>query len=90
MGFVEIRLRDTVDDCEWNPVGYIEGWFVSPGFRRRGIGRALIEAAAEWCRNRGCRELTSDAEPDNTSSQQVHRRLGFEEISRLIHYRRRI
>ncbi len=89
-GFVEVSLRPWAEGCTTSPVGYIEGWFVEEGARGRGIGRALISAAEEWTRTRGCRELASNAEIANEVGQRVHRALGFEEVGRDVHYRRTI
>ncbi|MGQ9521157.1 MAG: holo-ACP synthase [Anaerolineae bacterium] len=89
-GFVEISLRSHTEGCTSRPVGYIEGWFVDESARGRGIGRALIEAAEEWSRARGCRELASDVDIRNEAGQQAHRALGFEEVGRNVHYRRAI
>lgn len=87
-GFVEVSLREYAEGCSSGPVGYIEGWFVEETVRRRGIGRALIAAAEEWARWRGCREMASDADIRNEVGLQVHRALGFEEVERLVHYRK--
>ncbi len=89
-GFVEVSLRPRAEGCATSPVGYIEGWFVEENARGRGIGRALIGAAEEWARARGCRELASDADIANEAGQQAHRALGFEEVGRDVHYRRAI
>lgn len=89
-GFVEVSLRPCAEGCTTRPVGYIEGWFVEESVRGRGIGRALIDAAEEWARARGCRELASDADIGNEAGQQAHRALGFEEVGRNVHYRRSI
>ncbi len=89
-GFVEVSLRSCAEGCTTRPVGYIEGWFVEDRARGRGIGRALIDAAEEWARARGCRELASDADIANEAGQQAHRALGFEEVGRSVHYRRAI
>src|SRR5208282_2085012 len=34
-GFLEASLRDTAENCDTSPVGYIEGWYVDPDARRR-------------------------------------------------------
>jgi aminoglycoside 6'-N-acetyltransferase I len=60
-------------------VAYLEGWFVVPAARGRGVGRALIAAAEEWGRAQGCCEFASDAHPDNEVSAAAHRALGFVE-----------
>jgi aminoglycoside 6'-N-acetyltransferase I len=61
-------------------VAYLEGWFVVPEARRRGVGRALIAAAEQWGRSEGCREFASDAEPDNEISAAAHSALGFSDV----------
>jgi aminoglycoside 6'-N-acetyltransferase I len=60
-GFVEASIRPWVDGCATKPVGYVEGWFVDPDSRRQGIGRALVRAAEDWARAKGCSQMGSDA-----------------------------
>ncbi len=47
-GFLEASIRPFVDDCSSENVGYLEGWFVDPEFRRQGIGRKLVASAEKW------------------------------------------
>src|ERR1700754_3224254 len=44
-GFLEASIRPFVEDCHTDNVGYLEGWFVEPEYRRKGIGRALVAGA---------------------------------------------
>lgn len=86
-GFAELSIRPWVDGCETRDVGYLEGWYVEPDYRRQGVGRALVEAAMEWARACGCREFASDTQLHNANSAAAHRALGFEEVERLILFR---
>ena len=88
VGFAEVDLRPSADGCRSSPVGYLEGWYVRPGFRRRGVGKALVRAAEEWAREQGCSEMASDTEVGNKTSQDAYRALGYEEVNRLVHFRR--
>lgn len=46
------------------PFASIEDLYVDPGFRRRGVGRALLQAADDRCRNRGVSYLEAQIEED--------------------------
>lgn len=88
VGFLEGRLRSHADGCATSPVGYLEGWYVVPPRRRQGVGRALFDAFEAWARDHDCRELGSDTWPENGGSIAAHRRLGFEEVDRLVTFRK--
>jgi aminoglycoside 6'-N-acetyltransferase I len=91
LGFLQIGLRSHVDGCDVaNAVGFIEGWFVRPEVRGQGVGRSLVEAGEAWARAQGCVEMGSDALIDNLQSQNAHRALGFTEVDRCVHFRKRI
>lgn len=84
-GFLEVSIRPFVEDCKTDQVGYLEGWFVEPEFRKNGIGRELVRNAEKWAKAKGCTEMASDAEIGNERSLQAHLKLGYEETSRLVH-----
>jgi len=87
-GFAELATRPYAEGCDTTPVAYLEGWYVDPDVRRRGVGAALIRAGEHWARARGYSELASDALLDNTVSHQAHEALGFSEVERSVHYRK--
>src|ERR1700679_2362200 len=61
IGFIEVGLRSHADGCDTrHPVGFIEGWYVEPAHRGRGVGRALMRVAEQWALSQGCHELASD------------------------------
>ena len=86
LGFVEASLRGTAEGCVTSPVGYVEGWYVRPEARHRGLGRALLGAAEGWAAACGCREMASDTEVANTVSQNAHGRCGYEPVGTLVHF----
>jgi aminoglycoside 6'-N-acetyltransferase I len=91
VGFIEVGLRSHADGCDTRqPVGFIEGWYVEPAQQGHGVGRALMQAAEEWARAQGCRELASDTWIDHESSQRAHEALGFEEVDRCVNYKKAI
>ena len=89
LGFVEASIRrDYVDGCDTSPVAFGEGAFILPQWRGTGVGRALVEAVADWGRAKGCTELASNALLENTASHAFHLGLGFEETERVVFFRR--
>lgn len=85
-GFIEVSIRPFADGCTTSPVGFLEGWYVVPGVRRRGIGRQLAEAAEQWVLSKGCTEMGSDTDLGNAMSRSIHVRLGFREVERAVHF----
>lgn len=87
-GFASVSLRPWAEGCTSTPCPYIEGWWVSPDVRGRGIGRALFDAIENWCRAHGYTELASDVELENTGSLAAHAALGFKPTLRLQFFRK--
>jgi aminoglycoside 6'-N-acetyltransferase I len=52
IGFVEVGTRAYAEACKASPVGYLEGWFVEEHVRGSGVGRALVQVAEAWARDR--------------------------------------
>jgi aminoglycoside 6'-N-acetyltransferase I len=89
IGFVEVALRSHADGCDARqPVGFIEGWYVSADHRRSGVGRALIKVAEDWALEQGCIEMASDTWIDNPGSERAHQALGYEVVDRCVHFRK--
>jgi aminoglycoside 6'-N-acetyltransferase I len=88
IGFAELSIRAYAEDCMTDRVAYLEGWYVAPHARRKGIGRALVSAAEEWARTQGCTEFGSDAVIDNEISARAHLALGFEETVQIRCFRK--
>ena len=89
LGFVEASKRiDYVNGTSTSPVAFLEGLYVVPDARRRGVARALVESVVTWSLAEHCTELASDALLDNDTAHLVHRALGFEETERVVYFRR--
>jgi aminoglycoside 6'-N-acetyltransferase I len=71
-----------------SPVPFIEGWYVEPAMQRRGVGKALVEAAEAWSIAASYDEIASDVEIDDDGSIAAHRALGYEEVDRVVCFRK--
>jgi aminoglycoside 6'-N-acetyltransferase I len=88
VGFLELDYRKYAPGCNSSPVPFIEGWYVEPALQGRGIGRALVEAAEARARAAGHQEIASDADLENTDGIAAHLALGYEEVERVVCFRR--
>lgn len=90
VGFAEVSARTYAEGCETTPVGFLEGWYVAPEWRRQGIGRLLVRACEEWARAQGFSEFASDALIDNEISRRAHGALGFAEIEEIVCFAKKL
>ena len=74
-GVCQLRFRWSVwtesEDC------WLEDLFVREAARGRGLGRALVEAALERARERGCRRIELDVNEDNATALALYDSCGF-------------
>jgi aminoglycoside 6'-N-acetyltransferase I len=91
IGFAEAAKRtDWVDGTSGSPVGFLEGLYVEPRFRRCGVARALMAAVERWTLEQGLPELASNARLDNLDAHAVHRALGFAKTERVVFFCKRL
>lgn len=87
-GFLELDFRKYAPGCTSSPVPFIEGWYVEPALRGRGVGRALMDAAENYARASGHHEIASDAELSNAGGIAAHGAVGFDEVERTVCFRK--
>jgi aminoglycoside 6'-N-acetyltransferase I len=91
VGFAQCQLRhDYVEGTETSPVGYLEGIYVAPEYRRRGFAGKLLCACENWAREQGCCEFASDCELTNSDSLRFHLHMGFGEANRIICFTKKL
>jgi ribosomal protein S18 acetylase RimI-like enzyme len=75
-GICQLRYRLCVwtgtDDC------WLEDLYVHDKARRSGLGRALVEAAFDRARERGCRRIDLDVNEQNPDALAFYERMGFD------------
>ncbi|MFJ2987944.1 aminoglycoside 6'-N-acetyltransferase [Collimonas sp. NPDC087041] len=91
LGFADASIRnDYVNGCSDSPVAFLEGIFVTPSCRGRGVAKQLIDAVQSWGLEKGCKELASDTALDNVTSQKVHNALGFKETEKVVFFKKEL
>ena len=89
IAFAQCSLRhDYVEGTDSSPVGYLEGIFVTEKYRQQGIARELLSACEAWAGEMNCTEFASDCELTNEESLQFHMSVGFQEVNRIICFRK--
>jgi aminoglycoside 6'-N-acetyltransferase I len=91
VGFVEASKRvDYVNGTNSSPVVFLEGLYVAPTSRRKGVARALVAEVERWALAERCSELASDSALENAAAHAAHLALGFEETERVVYFRRAV
>lgn len=87
------RTFARVAEARGSVVGFAVLWFtgedaelgdlaVAPGWRRRGVGGRLLEAALRLARQGGARRLRLEVREGNRAARELYRAAGFRVLSR--------
>ena len=63
-----------------NKIGYIYNFGVDESFRRKGIGKKLVESAIDYFKNSGCEAVDLNVFMFNSGALEFYKSLGFSEI----------
>lgn len=91
IAFAQVSLRnDYVEGTNSSPVAYLEGIFVEKHYRNKGIAKKLIKKCEIWAKQNCCQQMASDCELINTESYNFHLSCGFEEVNRIICFKKEL
>ncbi len=79
VGFLIGVIRDQAPVFVRSRHGYIVDIYVDPAFRRKGVGRKLVEAAEEWFASRGLDHVRLRVSAANDSGIAFWKGIGFED-----------
>lgn len=88
VGFAEVTCRAWANGCKSSPVAYLEGIYLEPQHRGTRAADLLLHDAEDWAAKRGMTELASDAVVDNDRSVAAHVKWGFDEVMRVVCFRK--
>ena len=75
VGIAAVYLR--TEERDPDPVPELVSMWVDPDYRGTGVGRALVDAVAEWVIEHGFAELRLMVAADNPEAERFYERLGF-------------
>ncbi len=91
VGIAHCSLRhDSVKGAYSGNVGYVESIYVTPDFRRKGYGRALLEKCREWTESMGCTEFAADCLISDDESLLFYLKTGFSEVCRTVSFAKKL
>ncbi len=82
LGFINFSTRKTV--MHPAPSGLIDELVVGRKYLRAGIGKHLMSAAVDKCRELGCCEVEVSTEKSNSRARRFYRACGFDEDAVLL------
>jgi ribosomal protein S18 acetylase RimI-like enzyme len=84
VGFATVRLRPAPNEPFLVPEvrAHVESLGILPTWRRRGIGRRLMEAAEQWARQHDARRITLNVWEFNDGALRLYEALGYTTFSR--------
>jgi ribosomal protein S18 acetylase RimI-like enzyme len=74
-GFAELRFRPSLYTGALD--AYLEELYVVPERRRRGLGRALLEASIRYARARGAAHIDLGTSEDDVAARALYESAGF-------------
>jgi ribosomal protein S18 acetylase RimI-like enzyme len=84
VGFTQ--LYPSFCSVELKPIVYLYDLFVDPGARRRGVARALMEAARQYAQAHGAERLQLETAITNTQAQALYEDLGWQKDKEFFTY----
>jgi ribosomal protein S18 acetylase RimI-like enzyme len=77
VGFINFAIRQTI--LHRSPSALIDELVVAKEYQGKGVGKQLVLAAIEQCRQLGCCEVEVSTEKTNVEARKFYKKCGFKE-----------
>ena len=81
IGFISGDLREGSPTFHPKTWASVDDVYVTPRYRSRGVGKALLQNVEHWARDKGASGLSLQVAAANERGRDFYRRLGFREVS---------
>lgn len=81
VGFLSGEIREGSPAFSPKTWAAVEDIYVTQTYRSRGMGRALVEACAEWARDKGADGVSLQVAAGNERARKFYETIGFREVS---------
>ena len=81
VGFVSGELRQGSPTFLPKTWASVDDVFVEPGYRNRGMGRALLQSVKAWAQERGADGISLQVAAANSRGRKFYEDLGFRDVS---------
>ena len=81
VGFLSGEIREGSPAFSPKTWAAVEDIYVTQAHRSQGLGRALVEACAEWARDKGADGVSLQVAAGNKRARKFYDDLGFREVS---------
>ncbi len=77
---------DIIGVCElvrsWRSkhAAFIHSFYIDKGYRRKGIGRKLLQKVIDILKNDGFKEIELTVDPDNEAADRLYKNFGFKKV----------
>ncbi|HEX4022442.1 MAG TPA: GNAT family N-acetyltransferase [Acidobacteriaceae bacterium] len=84
LGFAVVGTLQLTEatECE------LENMAVAPAWRRRGLGRRLVEKAIHWCVEQKTSQVLLEVRASNIAAMELYEGMGFQHVGRRLGYYR--
>ena len=86
IGFIEVALRSYSNGCFFQPVPFLEGFYIKQSEQGKKYGKFFINQVEQELIQLGYKKLCSSTDWGNTTSQAVHTAFNFNEVDRIVLY----
>ncbi len=84
MGLIDLREHDELEEGDDPEVAFLMRMMIGSEHQRQGIGRAAMERALAWARDRGNSCLQTSVVPGNVGAEALYHSVGMRRTGRIV------